>query len=259
MDLEDLIPAILLYTKGREKVDGATRFQKLVFLAQEESDIPDFYAFEAGKYGPFSRELASHLEELRARGILEMNPRTNEIGDEKYVYSLTTEGIRAVQELVQSPDVRSIFDSIQKTKSEYNDRRLPHLLQYVYNKYPEYTTETELDLDSLFDPDARSEFVRSQHLTRDRPEVHEFEFDGYLEDPVTFENPDGSWTARDEFVEMTATGHSRKDALENLGLVIAAAEGDAGHEPTDDEIEELGVDPKTARDDEDPEIPEYMK
>lgn len=259
MDLEDLIPAILLYTKGRERVDGATRFQKLVFLAQKESDIPDLYEFEAGKYGPFSRELASHLEELRARGILEMNSRTNKVGDEKYVYSLTTEGIRAVQNLIQSPDAKDVFDSIQEIKSEYNDRKLPHLLQNVYNKYPEYTTATELDLDSLFDPDARSEFLRSQHLTRDRPEVHEFEFRQYLEDPVTFENPDGTWTARDESVEMTATGYTRKDALENLGLVIAAAEGEAGHKPTDDEIVKLGVDPETARDRDDPEFPEYMK
>lgn len=61
------------------------------------------------------------------------------------------------------------------------------------------------------------------------------------------ENPDGQWTARDCQLEVTAQGESRAAALSNLDAVVEAVAGDGGHEPTDAELRELGVDPDTAR------------
>lgn len=61
------------------------------------------------------------------------------------------------------------------------------------------------------------------------------------------ENPDGQWTARDLQVEVSAQGATRAGALENLDAVVDAVAGDGGHEPTDDELRDLGVDPDTAR------------
>jgi len=61
------------------------------------------------------------------------------------------------------------------------------------------------------------------------------------------ENPDGQWTARDLGVEVSAQGATRSAALENLDAVVDAVAGDGGHEPTDGELRELGVDPDTAR------------
>ena len=61
------------------------------------------------------------------------------------------------------------------------------------------------------------------------------------------ENSDGQWTARDLQVEVTAQGSTRTGALENLDAVVEAVTGDGGHEPTDDELRDLGVDPETAR------------
>lgn len=61
------------------------------------------------------------------------------------------------------------------------------------------------------------------------------------------ENPDGQWTARDLEAEVSAQGASRAAALANLDDVVAALDGEAGHEPTDAELHELGVDPETAR------------
>ncbi|MFB6177445.1 MAG: type II toxin-antitoxin system HicB family antitoxin [Halobaculum sp.] len=61
------------------------------------------------------------------------------------------------------------------------------------------------------------------------------------------ENPDGQWTARDVRVEVTAQGATRTEALEALDAVVEAVAGDGGHEPTDDEIRNLGVDPDVAR------------
>jgi len=60
-------------------------------------------------------------------------------------------------------------------------------------------------------------------------------------------NPDGQWTARDLRVEVSAQGSTRAAALEKLDRVVAAAAGEGGHEPTDEELRELGVDPDVAR------------
>lgn len=61
------------------------------------------------------------------------------------------------------------------------------------------------------------------------------------------ENPSGSWTARDEATGVASQGDTREQALENLDEAVALYRGDIGHEPTDEELRELGVDPETAR------------
>ena len=70
------------------------------------------------------------------------------------------------------------------------------------------------------------------------------------------ENPDGQWTARDLEIEVTAQGETRTAALENLDAVVAAVTDDGGHEPTDEELRGLGVDPERARsqDDDRPDV-----
>jgi len=57
------------------------------------------------------------------------------------------------------------------------------------------------------------------------------------------ENPDGWWTARDLEAELTTQGETRDAALESLDAVVAAANGEGGHEPTDGELREAGIDP----------------
>ncbi|WP_336135316.1 type II toxin-antitoxin system HicB family antitoxin [Natronomonas amylolytica] len=72
------------------------------------------------------------------------------------------------------------------------------------------------------------------------------------------ENPDGRWTARDLRAEVSTQGETRTEALEALDAVVAALEGDAGREPTDEEMEALGVDPETARSQGD-ELPDVLQ
>jgi hypothetical protein len=61
------------------------------------------------------------------------------------------------------------------------------------------------------------------------------------------ENPSGSWTARDEQTGVASQGETREQALENLDEAVALYRGEIGHEPTDEELRELGVDPDVAR------------
>jgi hypothetical protein len=72
------------------------------------------------------------------------------------------------------------------------------------------------------------------------------------------ENPDGQWTARDLEAEVTSQGETRAGALAALDDVVAALSGEAGHEPTDEELRELGVDPDAAREQGD-ELPDILK
>ncbi|WP_436901953.1 type II toxin-antitoxin system HicB family antitoxin [Halovenus halobia] len=71
-------------------------------------------------------------------------------------------------------------------------------------------------------------------------------------------NPDGRWTARDLRVGITAQGDTRAAALDNLDSVVEAVDGDGGHNPTDEEIRDLGVDPETARTQSD-ELPDELQ
>lgn len=154
-----LFPIAFLYTNNRNAIEGATRFQKLIFLAQEETNLPDIYSFHADKYGPFSPEAHSDIHALVEAGYIERDRVTNEVGNTKYVFSITTEGVRKAKSMIEQDGSGSLFGPVEKIKETYNDKPLNELLQYVYTRYDEFTVETELDLDRLFDPDARSEFL----------------------------------------------------------------------------------------------------
>lgn len=62
------------------------------------------------------------------------------------------------------------------------------------------------------------------------------------------ENPSGRWTAKDEDSGVASQGDTRMEALENLDEALALYREEIGHEPTDDELRDLGVDPAVARD-----------
>jgi len=72
------------------------------------------------------------------------------------------------------------------------------------------------------------------------------------------ENPSGSWTARDEETGVASQGETREEALANLDEAVALHRGDIGHEPTDEELRELGVDPEVARS-QDGELPDILE
>lgn len=57
------------------------------------------------------------------------------------------------------------------------------------------------------------------------------------------ENPDGWWTAHDETRGLTTQGETRDEALASLDAVIEAVEEEDWDEPTEEELEEWGIDP----------------
>lgn len=101
-------------------------------------------------------------------------------------------------------------------------------------------------------------FVKNWLSPSENPST-ETKWEDYIVNVELQHNPDDQWTARDSHWELTAQGKTANEALDNLGKVIAAVEGDAGHEPNDDEIEQLGVDPQDAKEGSGEEVPDFLQ
>jgi len=57
------------------------------------------------------------------------------------------------------------------------------------------------------------------------------------------DNKDGTRTARDLEIEVPAQVETQDEALEHLDAVVDAIEDDGGREPTEEELQDLGIDP----------------
>lgn len=160
-------------------INGITRLQKFLFLLKYEDyikKIDDGYQFEAYKAGPYSPTLYDDLEFLENLGLIKSeisgvateeeaadmdftfeelmddveelkdsfeDIKTADVYDEKR-FSLTKEGLEKVKSLLESEEYKPIVDGIRKIKSKFGNYSLDDLLYYVYTKYPDMTTESEI-------------------------------------------------------------------------------------------------------------------
>lgn len=159
----------LLYAGGskkgtNEEIIGNTRLYKLVFLTEQETTLSKRMtdiSFEAYNYGPYSSQVFDTIQALVSAGLV----KVDDAGSESYldeadryqgesqaeetpdtsttikVYSLTDEGARVGEALF-----KSLTDSERKElvsiKERFNGVSLRKLLQYVYHRYPKFTTES---------------------------------------------------------------------------------------------------------------------
>lgn len=160
-----------------EGLGGVTRLQKLLFLLEQEEHITptgEGFNFEAYKAGPYSSKLYDDLEFLENLGLIgkkvaaegteeeaaeidfsfedliepEREPEdpSGPAPDayEEYRYFLTPDGISKIQQLLQTEIYKPLIRSISRIKARYAQYSLNDLLYYVYTKYPEMTTESEI-------------------------------------------------------------------------------------------------------------------
>ena len=157
-------------------VSGITRLQKLIFLLDQEQEVrpEDGFDFEPYKAGPYSPKLYDDLELLENLGLIKseaaaestitettdirrvsfedlmggfdaMNigaPKADSFEERRF--TLTDKGRARVAGLLENPEYSSRVDSIQHVKSKYSRYSLRDLLRYVYRKYPDMTTESEI-------------------------------------------------------------------------------------------------------------------
>ena len=152
-------------------INGITRLQKFLFLLENEDyikKIDDGYQFEAYKAGPYSPTLYDDLEFLENIGLIKSETsgvateeeaadmnftfeelmdsediKTPDLYDEKR-FKLTEEGLTKVESLLESKKYDHVVNGIKKIKSKFGNYSLNDLLYYVYTKYPDMTTESEI-------------------------------------------------------------------------------------------------------------------
>ncbi|ANR90132.1 hypothetical protein O972_07370 [Mycobacterium avium subsp. avium 10-9275] len=146
------------------RVNGITRLEKLLFLVQQETDIPnvvskDRLQFVAYDYGPFSKDVYQAVELLeeaelvieervvdgRTIDSMEDVDVTGAVEGDEYVERqfLLTEKGAAVARLLgrHHPDVVSALSAI---KDQYAARPLSSLIRHVYRTYPDSAVNSKI-------------------------------------------------------------------------------------------------------------------
>jgi len=137
MDLPKKLRFVLLFLKEANEVKGKTKFQKMFFLLNEEEKIQTGHKFVKYTYGPYSSELSNDLDALKQFEFIEVgkslfNTNSDFVG-KQFEYKLTESGKELIE---QSNDFTK--EEIKKTKkiiSEWNNKELPEIIEYVYGKY----------------------------------------------------------------------------------------------------------------------------
>jgi uncharacterized protein YwgA len=153
------LPIVYLYTSDNQGISGAIKFQKLVFLGQQESELPDRYRFIPYKFGPYSYQLERDIETAINSGYIRKNRVQNSVGNYRIDYSLTTDGVQQAKGLLNKHGFDKLFKEAKKVTSEHGSKSLSDLLNYVYRNYPDYIDESTLDIERLFDEATTSQFA----------------------------------------------------------------------------------------------------
>lgn len=164
-----------------EGINGITRLQKFIYLLEREENlkpnVEDGFDFIPYKAGPYSAKLYDDLEFLENLGLLtsEVAGEATEgeaaevdltfedlMGDctdtsegeawdalppdvyEEHRYRLTKEGRERVEKLIRQGKYELVINGIRKIKSKFGGYSLNDLLYYVYTKYDDMATESEI-------------------------------------------------------------------------------------------------------------------
>ena len=161
--------------KAVDSVGGITRLQKFLYLLQQEGGLAskgDDFEFKPYKAGPYSSKLYDDLEFLENLDFLQSEvegeatdaeaaevdmldfdelmsnrdddeARTADAYEERK-FILTAKGKDRIKEILSSGEYQPVVDAIRTVKSKYGKHSLDDLLYYVYTKYPDMTTESEI-------------------------------------------------------------------------------------------------------------------
>lgn len=156
-------------------LSGLTRLQKFLYLLEREAGVQPSsggFEFEPYKAGPYSPKLYDDLELLENMGLIkgegtaESTPTERadierlSFGDliggpgqvdgsrsdafEERRFSLTEKGKARAEALLKDPDYAPVVEHVRTVKSKFSRYSLKDLLRYVYEKYPEMTTKSEI-------------------------------------------------------------------------------------------------------------------
>lgn len=152
-----LLAAPTKVASARDRVNGITRLEKLLYLVEMETGVADSVAgeqlkFKAYNYGPFSKDVYEAVELLEESGLLteervvdgqtidsmeDVNV-TGAVEADEYVerrFVLTEHGRLVANLLAQHHP--AVAEQLAGIKDRYAERSLSSLIRYVYKTYPD--------------------------------------------------------------------------------------------------------------------------
>lgn len=146
MSLENLIVLDLLNEDNRESITGKTKFQKLIFLIEDElkkKGATSDFNFVPFRFGPYSSKLSFLIDEMIRKGFIKRIKKTFD-NQEIISFSITEDGVRELVRLQQNENNENVIKVVRAFKSYFKKYPLDKLLMAVYKKYPQFTSKSEL-------------------------------------------------------------------------------------------------------------------
>lgn len=134
-----LLAVLYSYNTIRKTSPPITMLMKYMFLLQQEKGLELEYAFVPYKFGPFSKEVYEDIEALE-RETLVLSPKKskNIERQETALDEDATDDIEAT--LAVMPESKKV--AVDELIKEYGSMGFRELMDYVYDKYPEFTVES---------------------------------------------------------------------------------------------------------------------
>jgi hypothetical protein len=173
VEVDDLVVLILGAPSDspatRNRIEGITRLEKLVFLAERETSAAEILtedpAFLAHKFGPFSSKVYQAIDSLSAAGLVidsaSADDSTADTWESKEVIDggledpYVTRDLRltAVGEQYYSALLSELPSNVEEEiavfKKRYASLPLRRLIRYVYQRYPDFTKRSVIRDDIL--------------------------------------------------------------------------------------------------------------
>ncbi len=145
------LPLLLLYLDEGSEIIGRTRFQKIMFIIEQE--VPEIrkyfiesYDWSPYHYGPFSDKLLGDLAWLDYWEFIEIDDNSLDIDSESAsaIYKITDKGKKFVEEKILPALSKELIIKLEEIKKKYRKMNLFELIKYIYENYPDYTVRSKI-------------------------------------------------------------------------------------------------------------------
>lgn len=154
---------------GAGRLNGITRLEKLLFLADQETNVSSSverpFTFRAYDYGPYSKAVYEGVDLLEQAGLLREErvlegASLDELEEDFAAGTDVREGVerrfvltdagQQVADLLQArnPDET---ESLARIKQQYGSMPLRTLIRFVYRKYPDFAKASKIRAEILND------------------------------------------------------------------------------------------------------------
>lgn len=168
LELDDLVIVLIGAPSNlptlENRLEGITRLEKLIFLLQQETDYSELLTedpeFRPFNFGPFSARVYKAVNYLSAYGLIEDSAEIAQSDEDMWeqlrviedgpsdpyatrIFTLTEDGKKYYQSLVSELEEHGHdIGEMAQFKQRFASLPLRQLIRYVYNKYPDTTSQS---------------------------------------------------------------------------------------------------------------------